>query len=180
MEIEIRRVSYAWDHPRKNGKFVQLIDQSFSIITEQYNLRKQYWFKGFVELPLEEDSFEEVTWEQCSSIRGDIIAFEDHYGYSGEPKKEHYRPDWYYQLCTCFQMYNSQTLTPVSPVFLYPDDLASWARKHLREEHLEQLHKFRFDFSLLEEPRDWLIDTIQLAASYHSYFLIVPIFYELS
>ncbi|MEN5130699.1 hypothetical protein [Elizabethkingia anophelis] len=124
MGRELREVPADWEHPkRENGRYIPLIEGSFSQALSNWEFEEEQWKKGFVQ------SFGSGWKEKDDEHRG--YRYEDWAG--SKPEKDHYMPEWTDQEKTHIQLYESTSEgTPLSPVFAKEDfdKLCEWAAEN--------------------------------------------------
>ena len=97
MGREVRRVPANWEHPKKDGRLVPLLDGYWKV--------KEHF----------DQMEDEHGIEHAIDYTGHI------------PTPEMYMPDWDPELRTHYQMYENITEgTPISPPMATPEDLARW------------------------------------------------------
>jgi len=121
---EVRRVPKNWGHPKKDGEYIQLFNDSYSWAAERWDKGKDQWSKGLYEkgyrtdqlVPLFGRAKKNLSFEQCAGER---------------PLKGDYMPDWDDDEKTHYQMYETLTEgTPISPVMNGIESLAHWLTDH--------------------------------------------------
>ncbi len=118
MSYEVRRVPWAWAHPKADGKYVPLYGRSFSKDLARWTDHHDQWGRGFVM------SMDSGCWIQ-KDLNDPKLTFEQYYG--AKPVEADYMPDWPEAERTHFQMYETITEgTPISPPMATEVDLSVW------------------------------------------------------
>ncbi len=134
--ISIRRVDWAWEHPKdKDGNYIPLFDMSYKCDLADWNLGKEKWAQGYMQLPLDPDDIGPLQWVPIPPEHP-YKTFEEAFG--SEPIEADYRPDWQIEFCTCYQLYDESSLIPMSPVFETARLLAIWIKEHIDGELIEK------------------------------------------
>ena len=114
MGRDVRRVSKNWNHPKKNGNYIPLLE-GYAKSLHNWEEGNEKWNLGLV------DDYN-GGWKQKDTSD---MTFEEWYG--EKPIKEDYMPDFPEEQKTHYQMYETCSEgTPISPVMETPEELARW------------------------------------------------------
>ncbi len=101
MGTEIRSVIPNWEHPKKDGAYIPLFDESYSAVLSRWKKEKTEWED--LQATLVSGADAEASFEDLVESR---------------PEPESYRPDWKPEEMTWVQLYENTTEgTPVTPAF---------------------------------------------------------------
>jgi hypothetical protein len=118
MGREVRRVPLDWRHPRKNGQFIPLYDQSVQDAWDEWIKEYTKWFEGG-------KPWIDTTREYFEPYRK-FCEWEN-----PPPNPKYYRPAWKPEIAIGFQLYeNISEGTPVSPIFETEKALNEWMEKN--------------------------------------------------
>lgn len=127
MGREVRRVPAGWEHPKDgcypdgSARYVPLLGSSFSQRHREWVEEKEMWEKG-LQLGY---NYPERDFIPKSNAALKCASLEEWSG--GEPKEEHYMPEFLPSETTHYQMYETCTEgTPISPVMSSPEKLTRW------------------------------------------------------
>lgn len=117
MGRKVRMVPSTWEHPKKNGKFIPLLNGPFAPDLANWAEEALQWDNGF------RRNYSDNTFAPRTSDETGTYA-----EWAGEcPRQEDYMPEWSADVATFLMMYETTTEgTPISPAFATPEELAHW------------------------------------------------------
>lgn len=112
MGREVRMVIPNWEHPKKDGVYIPMYDNSFDEDFFEWVENYKLWKKG-------------KHPDQLDTEFDTNMQFWEWDG--GPPDPENYRPDWKNEEMTWYQMYETVSEgTPVSPAFATKEELIEY------------------------------------------------------